>query len=463
MINNLKFKITHPSFGGKNLKFIEILFGNQLLAGSAIMVLGSNLFNALQFIYHFITARVFEKVHGELLGKVYYGDFAAMLSSLGIISIIQVSLGLAVIKFIAAQAKKDSYNFARWVNYWSIWMGVFITIIAFILTPSITIFLNLSQPNSFYIFSLMLFVFIVLTSQRSILQGILRFDLYVLTLFAEGIFKILFTILFIFSGMAVFGAVVGFSLGIIFSLVVSRVSLSKILGGPKGKMPTVTPLIRYCFPVLAQGLALTSMFSSDLLLVKHFFSPEEAGIYASLAVLGRVVLFSSTPVIHTMFPLVARRFSRGEPVQSLFYLSIMIVLGIGGAVVLLYLFFPQLPILALYGDSYLKGSPLLWLYAIFMLFLSISMLITQFYLSINRSLPVLFFAAAAISQIMLIWFIHPSIDAVIKLSILCAALLCMCLFVYFAYLKIKHEKTSFSDRASIQTRQNNQKRSGKHR
>ena len=434
----------------KNLKLFKVFSRNQLLSGSIVMVVGSNLFNVIQFIYHFITARSFEKVHGEVLGKIYYGDFAAILSTLGIISIIQVSLGLAVIKFIAVKSKKDSSNFARWINFWSIWLGVFITILTLLLTPLISSFLNLSQPNSFYIFSLMLLVFIVLTSQRSILQGILRFDLYVLTLLSEGVFKIIFTILLIFAGMAVFGAVIGFSMGIIFSLAVSRISLSEILRGPRGKMPNVWPLIRYCFPVLIQGLALTSMFSSDLLLVKHFFPADEAGIYASLAVLGRVVLFSSTPVIHTMFPLVARKFSKGEPLRNIFYLSILLVFGIGGTVVLLYLFFPQLPILVLYGDSYLKGAPLLWLYAIFMLFTSIAMLITQFYLSINRTFPVVFFAAAAISQSILIWFIHPSIEVVIKLSILCAALLVFSLFVYFVYLNAKNEKASFSNSSGIQ-------------
>ncbi len=43
----------------------------------------------------------------------------------------------------------------------------------------------------------------------------------------------------------------------------------------------------------------------DILLVKHFFPPSEAGIYAAVALVGRVVFMLSWSVVSSMFPVSA--------------------------------------------------------------------------------------------------------------------------------------------------------------
>lgn len=390
------------------------------------MVVGSNVFNLTQFIYHFIA--------GRMLGKVYYGDFATIISILGIVGIIQITLGLTVVKFIASGKSKEAIaNFSKWVNLWGIWAGVILGVLTIIFSPILINFLNIRQPVAFYVLGIIFFFFIALNVQRSILQGLLKFDRYVLSLFAEAAVKIILTLILIFLGMAVFGAVSGLLLGILSSLVVTRLSLSSLLSGKIGKKPELVPLFKYSLPVFIQGLALTSMYTTDLLLVKHFFSPEIAGTYASLAVLGRIAFFGASPVSHVMFPLVAKRFSHGEPYHRIFYLSILLVTGISLAVVLIYKIFPTIPIVVLFGQSYLDGAPLLWWFGVFMTFLVLAMLFTQFYLSIGKTRVVWLFVASALLQILLIWLFHADILTVIQVSIVSAALLFFSLLVYFPY------------------------------
>jgi O-antigen/teichoic acid export membrane protein len=43
----------------------------------------------------------------------------------------------------------------------------------------------------------------------------------------------------------------------------------------------------------------------DIVLVKHFFLANEAGIYAVVAMVGRVIFAFSSAVVNSMFPLVA--------------------------------------------------------------------------------------------------------------------------------------------------------------
>lgn len=421
----------------QSLKLLERskqVIKHPLLAGSMVMVIGSNLFNLAQFVYHFIT--------GRMLGKALYGDFASIVSILGIVGIIQISLGLTIIKFVASKKREGEIsNFIKWVNFWSIWAGVVVAVLMFIASPWLVNFFNFRERSVTYLLALMLLFFITLNVQRSVLQGLLRFDKYVLSLFAEGIVKIALSVLFMLLGLAVFGAVMGFFVGILASLLVSRASLSYYLKGPRGKKPDLLPLFRYSIPTFVQGLALTSMYSMDLLLVKHFFAPDIAGIYASLAVLGRVALFATTPVTHTMFPLVAQRFAHGKAYHNIFYLSVLMVGLASFLVTLFYLFLPGIPVGVLYGNEYLEGASILWWFGLFMSLLSLAMLFTQFYLSIGKTRIVWLFAIAALLQVVLIWFIHPSILTVIQISILCAALLVLALLIYFPYHN-RHGKAS---------------------
>lgn len=402
-----------------------------LLTGSLVMVLGSNLHNVGQFVYHFLM--------GRLLGKVQYGDLASVISILGLISIIQLSFGLTIVKYISSAKEKGIVsNFIKWVHAWSLWLGIAISILLFLLSPFIIKFLNITRPEIVYFLVPVLFLSVLLNSYRSILQALLSFNKYALSLISEVVVKLIFAIILIFLGYKLLGAMFAFMMGALCAFVLTRLFLSPHFRGRKGKMPEISPLVRYSFPVFIQGLALTSMYSTDLILVKHFFSPEDAGIYASLAVLGRIVFFIGSPITNVMFPLIARRHSHGESYHSIFYLSLILVLCISLPVVLFYFLFPKIPLGILYGPQFLDGAPYLWWFGIFMGLLGASTLFVQFYLSIGKTKVVSLFVLAAILQFILIWFIHPNLLSVIQVSIISAALLFLGFLIYFPY----HHPTS---------------------
>lgn len=405
---------------------IKNILKHPFFAGSLMMIVGGNLYNGGQFIYHFLA--------GRLLGKVYYGDLAVIISILGFVAIIQSSLGLTIIKFLTAQKDDESKaNFIKWVYWWSIWIGVVVLVLFLILAPVLSKFLNINQPTAFYLLGPLLLFFLLAANGRFILQGLLKFDRYVLSLLTESVVKILLMIPLIIAGYAVFGAMTAFFIGVIFSFVVVKLSLSRYLSGTKGKRPKIAPLLKYSLATFAQGLALTSMYSTDLILVKHFFPAGQAGIYASLAILGRVVFFGASPITQVMFPLVAKRHSENGSYHKILYLSLLLIGSFSTVVTLFYFLFPKIPLGILYGAEYLEGMKLLWWFGIFMSLLAFAMLLTQYYLSIGKTKVPILFLLAAFLQIILIWFIHPTLLTVIQISILSTALLVLSLFIYFIY------------------------------
>ena len=74
--------------------------------------------------------------------------------------------------------------------------------------------------------------------------------------------------------------------------------------------------------------------NSDIVLVKHFFVPTEAGLYAAVAMVGRVIFTFSSAVENSMFPLVAGTRHEERKDLKVIATSLLLVLSIGSTLAL---------------------------------------------------------------------------------------------------------------------------------
>jgi len=100
----------------------------------------------------------------------------------------------------------------------------------------------------------------------------------------------------------------------------------------------------------------------DLVLVKHFFSSYQAGQYAAVALVGRVLFYASWAVIHAMFPIAAQNGDR-ERNRSVLGVPLALVgcifLGFLGVLAIA----PGMVMKTLFGPGFAQAEPLLALYA----------------------------------------------------------------------------------------------------
>ena len=207
-------------------------------------------------------------------------------------------------------------------------------------------------------------------------------------------------------------------------------------------------MLMFTIPVFIQNFATTSLYSSDVILVKHFFSSHDAGIYAALSTLGKIIFFAAGPIGAVMFPLVSKRSAKGENYKRVFKFSFVATVFLSGAILSVYLLFPSLAIQLLYGSLFLEASSLLLWFGIFITFFTLASLIINYTLSLGRTRVVIFPAIAAVFQIVLIWFFHDSLFSIILISILVNALLLVALLIYSIYSNNGH-KANFSHSAGI--------------
>ncbi len=415
----------------KSLKLkgsVTALLKHPFLAGSMLVLFGVNLYNFGQMIFHLIV--------GRLLGRTGYADIAVIVSILGIVIIVQQAFGLTIVKFISSDKNEKSIiNFTRWVILWSLCLGIFLSLAFLALSPLLINFLHINQPNSILILSPTIILLVFLNTARSIFQGLLKFGSYVLVNLSEVVTKLLLSVIFILLGWEVFGVMVAIVIGVLCSSLLTYFLLTRYIVGKRDKPPDILPLFKYSVPVFFLSIALTSMCSTDIILVKHFFTADEAGLYAALAKLGSIAFFGAAPIASVMFPHISRNHSRGKSYNRFFYLSLLLVLAISIPVVVIYKIFPILVIKFLFGSQFIGGSEILWWFGIYMLLLGIVVLFLQFYLSVGKTKIVSLFVFAALLQAILIWFIHPTILSVIQVSIVSVTLLVVALLIYFPYYK----------------------------
>ena len=241
-------------------------------------------------------------------------------------------------------------------------------------------------------------------------------------------------ILFVALGFSVFGAIFGLFISAALGLWLNRYFLKDYkVSKDSGPRALGKRILAYAGPIFLVSLSTNSLYSTDVILVKHFFEAQSAGIYAALSTLGKIIFFGTAPVGAVMFPLVSQRQSQGKDYKKIFLLSLLFTLGISLLVLLIYWLAPELSLKILYGDKFLEASPYLVWIGLFMAIFSSGSLITGFYLSKGDTRIWTLVVLAALGQALGIWFFHSSIFQVITVNIISASFLLVSLLIYFGY------------------------------
>ncbi len=404
---------------------VKRIVKNPLFSGSLVMIVGSNVGNVINYVYHLIM--------GRMLGPSAYGELAVLLSLFGILGVAATALNLVVVKYIsAAEDEKEIAGLVKWFESNTFRLSLIIFVLIAFISPLAAKFLNVSSFITIILIALAVVISFITTVVRSALQGLLMFTQNVASFLIEHILKLTIGVILVVLGFSVGGAVFALVIATLLSLIVSRKFLSLKPLNSTVPLP-VKSVLYYSMPVLFQSIAITSLYSTDLILVKHFFNSQDAGIYAAVSTLGKIIFFTAGPISSVMFPIVSRRHARGEDYQKPLYYSLVATALSAIVVLLLFQFIPQQTLTVLYGTSYLSGAGLLIYFGIFATLFTLSSLLINFHLSLKRSWVVVFPILAAIAQIIGIWSFHFSLLSVIMVSIVVSSGLFVSLFAYTVF------------------------------
>jgi O-antigen/teichoic acid export membrane protein len=418
--------------------FISKITKSQLIAGSVILFAGTMVANFGNYLYHLLM--------GRMLGPKDYGVLESVISVGYLLFIIINSLTLATARFVANLRGKKDLGGITWLfhylNRQVFWLGNLVCLLIFILSPLIASFLHLESNASVVLIGILFLVSSLSAVSRSTLQGLLRFKEMVISHISETTLKMVAAVVLVLMGFRVNGAIFSLVVGAVAGFFLAKFFLN-FLREYKPQKPDITRrrFLKFALPVLFFNLSFTCLYTNDIILVKHLFSSYEAGLYAAVALFGKIVFFATSAIPMAMFPMVAANHAQGKESRHLFLSSLGIVSVVLLGAILIYSLFPNVMIIILFGKEYLVASPLLVWMAIFISFYSLAYLLVNFFLSVDKVKSVFFPVLAAILQIILILLFHQTLQQVIQVSIGVSGLLLLVLMIYYFY---GQKKNSFS-------------------
>lgn len=391
---------------------------------------------------------VYQIYMGRTLGPEEYGTFGVLFSISYLMAIISQTLSTSTTRFVShytSENKKIGFFIIKVTKNLTI-IGFIFSIIFILLRNQIADIFQLSNSSPIVILGIIIFFTMISPIYDGTLRGLKKFSLLGFSGVINALFKLIFGILLVILGFGVNGALFGVVIGIGISLIISFIFVLPQIqkNNPHDPPFDIKNYYYYSFPVLFAMMGLTMPGNIDLIIVKHFFTPLDAGIYASITILGKIILFISGAIGTVMFPLVVNR----KNSKIILKKSLLYVLLLSGSLLLIYLLFPGI-VIKIFGERYSGGENLIKVYGLAMLCFSLINIMVNYYLAIKYYRYILMFVFFTIIEIISLIIFHNSmleiVDVLFVANILFLAISMVYTFKSFKNIDLKNESKSKLD------------------
>lgn len=223
------------------------------------------------------------------------------------------------------------------------------------LTPIVTDLLGLPQIGAALALAPVLILAILQPVALGVLQGLERFIAYGLMLLAIAVSRLAFGLPWAAIEHGPGGALGGQAVGMLVVLVVTLWLLRPLFNqrgtGAAGSGLRRKPDLR-SLAASAAFVGFAIMSNLDVILVKALMSARDAGVYAALSTIGKVITYLPTTIAVVMVPMAARAEHTGSSARVL-RLSALVVLGLALLAAIPAALVPHLIVQIMFGSKYL--------------------------------------------------------------------------------------------------------------
>jgi O-antigen/teichoic acid export membrane protein len=347
----------------------------RIVAGSVVLLSGSGMTIATNLLYNIVVA--------QFLGPRGFGQATVVYTLLILLSAVMLALQIVSSKVVAQQPTPEGKAAVYRAFHHTAWgLGLTVALALYLFRGQISDYLNLPDPALVALLAIGAAFYIPLGPRRGYAQGTFAFRSLATNLVIEGAVRLVGSYLLIVSGFGVRGVIAANA---------AAVAAAYFVLPPKlvGRIPN--PLnFRYAFRETAQATVFYAgqmlIGNCGIVMVNHFFAAREAGIYAAVAMVGRVIFTMTSAVVNTTFPLVAGTSHENRRDLRVIATSLLLVLGSGAGLALALCAAPDWVWTHLFGTGFrVEGryglSYLLALYALAIVIYSLSAVIITFEMS----------------------------------------------------------------------------------
>lgn len=263
----------------------------RMLSGSAVMLLSSVFVGCMNLVYNFAVA--------HKLGADQYGHASVVYTLLMLLSSITLSFQLLCSKFVArSDSSVEKIAIYHLLHRWSWICGVLVGALLALASGAISGYLNLPSSRLIWLLGAAIVFYIPLGTRRGFMQGTYAFRRLAVNFALEVTVKLVGA-LALMTPLAVPGVVIAIAASVMVAYFAAIPNQQSIPQSPGATLRSG----------VGEGVQAATFFigqviinNVDIVLVKHFFDATQAGVYAAIALVGRVVYMLSWSVVSSMFP-----------------------------------------------------------------------------------------------------------------------------------------------------------------
>jgi O-antigen/teichoic acid export membrane protein len=349
------------------------------------------------------------------------------------LSFAAMTLQLVTAKFSILFKVKTFNRFVSLMYKYALIIGISLGVLIIVFSSGLQQLFNTSSSSMFVVFGFGVPLYFFMSINRGIFQGKKEFKSLSITYQIEMLSRLFVTLgLILIFGInspviIAFGIIISFAFGMIpfrfkFFSIQKRIRIREVY-----KKQIKNFFLLTAFYELTQIV----INNSDILLVKHYFESYDAGLYASLALIGRMVYFIAWMFVMLLLPKVIELKKEGKKTSSVLFKYIGYITFLSCVIVVSCALFPETIVQILFGESYLQISSLLWKYALATSLFAVSNIFAYYYLSLDQYIPVIISGIFGTLQVALIIWFHDTLEQVVHMQIFSMFVLLVVQLLFF--------------------------------
>ncbi len=376
---------------------------------NSIFFFGAAAVGALNYLYY--------PVMGRLLDTSSFGEVQTLISLFLQITIFLTVMGLVTINIVTNYASIALRNtVVLEFEKLALLISIILLLVTIVFGNRIADFLNFHSFAPFILLMLALIASVPFTFRGAFLRGKQKFGLASLGNIIGATGKLMFAVLLVLAGFGTAGAIGGLIVAQILACIAVAVWAARAgLAWPSRshwlKLPSfrvLAPEIRYGLLVLVGSLTITLQYSLDVVVVKHFFDPHTAGLYAGVASVARIIFFVTASISMVLISMIKINAPRMQN-EKVLVKSLVLTAGVGLPVLILCVLQPTHITTLLMGSAYAEVAWLLPRLSVAVFIVSILNVFVSYYLALRRYVLAPVLTVGALATYALMYMYHTSL------------------------------------------------------
>lgn len=387
---------------------------------------------------------LYNLIVGRMLGPSGFADASLLVTMLLVLSFLAMTFQLTAAKFSAEMDGEESQLLVSLMSRYGLVVGAVISLCMVLFSNQLQLFFQSQSAWMYIIFALCVPLYFLMSVGRGHVQGIRNFRQLSISYQVEMLIRLCGTVALL--RLLDVDPAISISLGILASVALGYLPIRNKRVMPISSAGRITKtLLVFATYTLVYELSQVLINNTDILLVKHYFAAEEAGLYAALAMIGRVVFFIAWMFAMILLPHVVAAEKAGKDSRSLLWKYVGYTAILGAIITGVSYILPELIVHILFGTAYVEIASLLWLYALATSLFAVANMFAYYFLSRSVYGPIYLTFIVGLLQIFGLVAFHDTLLQVVLLQLVLMGILLIAQvghYVHFSRIESRNDRTN---------------------